>query len=267
MISMPFSRRAAIVGLVLVTMAGCGSSDSEDSSSSSPSKTPLVGTHWLLNDSADLPTNGGSVTAEFVDGRVGGSSGCNTYNAAYVVEGKKLTIGPEIASTRMACEPGPTEVEAAYLERLPNVGEYKIDGTTLDLLDADGTTLLSYKAVDGAEAIVGQWEATSFYTGSSVTSVAVGSKLTAAFTGDEISGDGGCNTFGGGYKATKSTIKIGPLRSTLKACTDMKLQGQEQQYLAALELATSFRVKGDQLTLFRDDDVIAATFVRTAVAG
>jgi heat shock protein HslJ len=263
---MPNLRRAAGVGLVLVVVAACGSDGSDDSGSST-SETPLAGTHWLLQDTEELPTEGVSVTAEFVDGRVGGSSGCNTYNAPYVVDHPSLTIGPDIAGTLMACGAGPSSVEAAYLAALPKVREYSIAATTLELFDAEGETLLEYAAVDGGTAILGGWTATSYYTGTSVQSVAIGSNLTVDFDAEEVSGDGGCNTFGGPYEAGKRSIEMGPFRSTLKACADPELQAQEQQFLAALELADTFRVTGDQLQLFRAGGGIAATFVRTAVAG
>jgi heat shock protein HslJ len=262
----PLVRRAAVLGLLLGVVAGCGSGGGGDVTSSTPD-TSLEGTHWLLQDTDELSTNGVSVTAEFADGRVGGTGGCNTYNAPYVVDGKTLTIGPDITSTRMACEPGPTAVETAYLAALPEVREYKVVGTGLQLLGSDGETVLSYTAADGTVAILGEWTATNFYTGNAVQSVAVDSLLTANFDADEVSGDGGCNTFGGPYTAGKRSISMGPFRSTLKACADPALQGQEQQYLAALEVAATYRVTGDQLELFRADEGIAATFVRTAVAG
>jgi heat shock protein HslJ len=202
-----------------------------------------------------------------VDTRVGGTSGCNTYNAPFTVDGTKLTIGPNIASTQMACEPGPTAVETSYLERLPNVTEYQIDGSTLELLDNTGGTLLTYKAVDAASAILGEWTATGIYTGDAIKGPVEGSKLTANFTDKEVSGDSGCNTFGGPFTAEKSTIKLGPFRSTLRACAEDAVSTQEQQYLQALELAKTFKVTGDQLQLFREDGGFAATFVRTAVAG
>jgi len=260
-------RHVAIIGLLLVAVAGCGSDSDDSGPSSSSSSTKLEGTHWLLQDSEDLPTDGVSVTAEFADGRMSGSSGCNTYNAAYTTDHPQITIGPDIATTKMACEPGPAQVEIAFLEALPKVTEYTIDGDTLELLDDDGTALLTFEAVDGASAILGMWTATSYYTGNAIQSVVLGSTLTANFEADEVSGDSGCNTFGGPYTAQNKTIEMGPFRSTLRACIDPDVQTQEQQYLSALELAATFRVTGDQLQLFRADDGIAATFVRTPDAG
>jgi heat shock protein HslJ len=57
-------------------------------------------------------------------------------------------------------------------------------------------------------------------------------------------------------------IRVGPLASTLRACADPALDTQEQQYLAALGLAKTYRVTGDTLTLFREGDTIALTAQR-----
>ena len=86
--------------------------------------------------------------------------------------------------------------------------------------------------------------------------------LTADFKDSQVSGESGCNSFGGPYEVKGSTIKLGPFRSTLKACTDPVLSTQEQKYLAALGLATTFQVTGASLELFRADGGIAATFDR-----
>ena len=59
-----------------------------------------------------------------------------------------------------------------------------------------------------------------------------------------------------------STIRIGPLASTLRACADPAVDTQEQQFLAALELARTYQVTGNQLTLFREGDTIAVTALR-----
>ncbi|MGZ4753779.1 MAG: META domain-containing protein [Acidimicrobiia bacterium] len=216
---------------------------------------------WVLSSSVDLgvPTRGVSVTAEFADGRMTGDSGCNAYNAPYRTTRNEITIGPQIASTQMACAPERAAVEQAYLARLPRVKTFTITGRTLTLR-RDKRVLLAYDAADGAAAIVGKWTATSLYTGSAVQSVALGSTLTAEFDAGQVSGDSGCNTFGGPYEANGTTIKLGPLHTTLRACAEAALQTQEQQYQAALEQATTFSVTGERLDLFRADGGIAATF-------
>jgi heat shock protein HslJ len=191
-----------------------------------------------------------------------GDSGCNTYRASYTTSGSKLSIGPDIASTQMACPPLPTAVETAYLGRLTKVARYAISASTLTLAGSDGTVLLTFRAAPGASALTGKWTATGYYTGTAVQSITTSSTVTAEFAADQISGNGGCNTFSGPFATRGETIKIGPLRSTLTACPSAELGTQEQQYLAALELARTYTVTGSRLDLFRADGGFAVTFER-----
>ena len=204
-----------------------------------------------------VSTAGVSVTAVFKAGILTGSSGCNGYSTPYQLNGSKLTISSQIRGTLVGCPPGPTAVEQAYRARLPQVKSYEITGQTLTLFGSKGTTLLVYDATDGASAIVGKWTATSYYTGTAIQSVEVGSTLTVDFRDGQVSGESGCNSFGGPYEVQGTTIKLGPFRSTLKACTDPVLQTQEQKYLAALGLAASYEVTATTLQLFRADGGIA----------
>ncbi len=262
-------RHRAVAGLLLVALAGCGSSSNDTASSKTkPAGSPLEGTPWILSPSTNLgvPTTGVVVTSEFAADRVTGNSGCNAYRATAKTSGSSMTIGPA-AGTQMACGSTAMAVERAYLARLPEVKTFKISGSTLVLSGANDQTLLVFEASDGASAIVGKWTATGYYTGTAVQSVVLGSTLTADFKDGQVSGDSGCNTFSGPYKVTGTKIKMGPFASTLKACTDAELQAQEQHYTAALDLATTFRVTPTQLELFRADGGIAATFEKSSATG
>ncbi len=271
-VSLPRSLRcAALAGLVLIVAAGCSSSDSDDSGSSTtkPAGQALTATGWVLDRSTDLGLAHSTVavTAEFGDGRIAGNGGCNDYTAPYKVSGTKVTIGPNIASTSMACEAGPTAVEAAYLRRLPQVESFAVDGSLLTLSGGNGEPLLVYHASTTTDALSGEWNATSIYTGTAVQSVLDGSPPTARFDRGQVTGDSSCNNFSGGYEVHGKAITMGPFSSTMMACVDPARQTQEQQYLAALELAKTFRVTGDRLDLERADGGIAVTFERGSATG
>ena len=106
---------------------------------------------------------------------------------------------------------------------------------------------------------------TNLYTGDAVQSPVPGTALTLEFAGDRASGNSGCNTFDGGYTVSGvDRIALGPFRSTLKACADAALTTQEQQYLGALGLATTYQVTGKTLTLFRAGGTFAATLERAS---
>jgi len=154
-------------------------------------------------------------------------------------------------------------VEQGYLTRLPRVRSFSKSGSTLTLKDADGKTLLVYTtAPSGAEAIAGDWNVTSFYTGTAISSPTGTQPLTAKFTSDDVSGNSGCNNFNGPAKVDGTSIAIGPLASTMMACADPAVDQQAQQYTHALELAKSFEVVGKRLSLFRADGGYAAIFER-----
>jgi heat shock protein HslJ len=125
----------------------------------------------------------------------------------------------------------------------------------------------SVPASPGRDTITGQWTAISYSTGTAVPTVIAGSPLTARFDRGQVTGDSGCNNFSGPYEATDTSIAMGPFSSTLMACVDPARQTQEQQYLAALELAATYRVTGRRLELRRRGGGIAATFEKSAATG
>lgn len=97
--------------------------------------TPLENTAWILqsygekeNPADVIP--GTKITAEFKsdESKITGSGGCNNYFGGYQIEGSKLTIGPYIASTEMAClEPeGLMDQEYKYLRILETAEDYQI---------------------------------------------------------------------------------------------------------------------------------------------
>jgi heat shock protein HslJ len=82
--------------------------------------------------------------------------------------------------------------------------------------------------------------------------------LTFDYTTDKVSGTGGCNRFSGPISIEDDAIQIGPLASTKMMC-----EGKseiETQYFTALELARSFAVEGDSLTLRAEDGHVLLKF-------
>ena len=256
----------AVLGLLAFGVAACGSSSGSGGASGSGGGggASLDGTDWVLT--AMTPTVPGlasvPVTAKFSGGRVSGHSGCNTYGTSFTQDGSKLTFGEDNVTTRIACPSGPSAIERAYLERLPKVASFSRSGSTLALKDADGATVLAYRTAPGGEALTGDWTVTSLYTGTALATP-VGADLTATFDADGIHGNSGCNTFRGAVKTDGQRITIGPIASTLMACTDDALNAQEHQYTQALEAARTFEVLGDRLSLFRADGGYAVVFERS----
>ena len=66
------------------------------------------------------------LTAEFSDGRLSGSGGCNRFMGGYQTQGEKLSIEP-LASTFMACEAAAMNQETQYLRALEAAQRYELD--------------------------------------------------------------------------------------------------------------------------------------------
>jgi len=66
------------------------------------------------------------LTAEFSDGRLSGSGGCNRFMGGYQTQGEKLSIEP-LASTFMACETAVMSQETQYLKALQAAQRYEVN--------------------------------------------------------------------------------------------------------------------------------------------
>ena len=75
-----------------------------------------------------------------------------------------------------------------------------------------------------------------------------------------ISGGGGCNSYGASYVIAGNTLHISDIRLTLMACMDTRVMEQEASYLQALGHVESYHLTGDTLTLESDSGHIVMTF-------
>ena len=127
--------------------------------------TSFEGTLWVLDEYRNVEGSlapglqDTTVTAEFSDGEVSGSSGCNSYNTQYEIEGESIMIGP-IAVTRKYCsEPeGIMEQESQYLTALQNAVTYNIELDQLNLFDGERSRLVNYIASAEDSSISGQMD-------------------------------------------------------------------------------------------------------------
>ena len=111
---------------------------------------PLEGTTWSLafmidGENIQPVLDGSEITAQFADGQVSGSAGCNNYNGPATIDGDRLTFGP-LVSTQMFCaDPeGVSDQEAAYLATLASVAAFQQIDDMLVLMDGEGDPLLVF---------------------------------------------------------------------------------------------------------------------------
>jgi len=228
----------------------------------------LEGPTWVLKSYAvagamtEVPS-AVYASAAFKGGAVNGNAGCNVFSGSYTASGAALTFGP-LATTMMACPSPQDTVESAYLAALGKSATYTATADALTIYDAAGAEILLYDASSPA-AITGMtWHLRAYNNGKqAVVSVLIGTDPTAVFgTDGTVSGNATCNQYNGPYTTTGSTIKIGPLVSTLMACPE---QDQETQFLAALQAATTYQVQGLVLELRDASGAMQADFAAVAV--
>jgi heat shock protein HslJ len=107
----------------------------------------LDGSAWrlvaLVEGGHRVPVLAGTeVRLEFSGKNVGGSAGCNRYNATYSIEDDHLSVTPP-RQTRMIC-PSPAgvmEQEGRFLSALQAASVYRLAGDRLELLNAAGTPI------------------------------------------------------------------------------------------------------------------------------
>jgi heat shock protein HslJ len=92
------------------------------------SPTDLPGTSWDLVEMGNTGDFARIVpTIEFgPDGRVSGFAACNTFSGTYTLDGVTIALGP-LATTKMACQPPASVVEAEYLAALSGVATWSIE--------------------------------------------------------------------------------------------------------------------------------------------
>lgn len=78
----------------------------------------------------------------------------------------------------------------------------------------------------------------------------------------KVLGHAGCNSLNGSYQQDGETLSFGPIATTRKACPEME---GEQAFLQALKATSRFRIDGELLTLFDDNNQPLAGFQAIAL--
>lgn len=255
----------------------------------------LEGTRWKLVSYADakgqtiqaLPNS--EVTAQFQDGKISGTDGCNQYTGAYKTAEKVLTIKLG-ASTLMACDAKIMAQAKDYAAALTSSATYQITGKQLQVTGGAGKVVLTYTALTPAPAagltpgltptvittrtvtitlattttlkLEGvSWKAVSLADNKGAAQpLQPGAEITALFQGGRIIGSAGCNNYSAPYKLSGTTLTISPaVATTRKACLQPVMQ-QETAYLTALVKAVAYKIEGDKLELRNASGGIIASY-------
>lgn len=81
-----------------------------------------------------------------------------------------------------------------------------------------------------------------------------------------LNGDSGCNSFSGPYVQKGSTVEIGELQSTRRACVDSAVQHQESRLLDILQGASMARLVKGELHLRTDNGSLVLSPASISIA-
>jgi heat shock protein HslJ len=146
----------AILLAAALTISGCGSAPVSESVDAA-STVPLVDTHWRLTNLGDRvidnPPGPAAVSLQLQPQnlRLTGFAGCNRMFGGYLLNADQLKFD-QVGATKMACvDESRMRLEEEYFQMLARVARWKIDGSSLQLLDAGGTTLATFVAAAPAQ--------------------------------------------------------------------------------------------------------------------
>lgn len=210
----------------------------------------LAGTSWKVDAMGGAAVIAGhEPKIEFSgDGKISGTTGCNRFFGGYTQSGETITFSGT-GMTKMAClAEGVMAQEAKFVSIL--------EGTASAVLDADGNLILMNESgvgftarpkteiQPGDPALLhgAEWIVEDINRGGVIDN----SRLTLKFGADgKVSGSTNCNTFSGSYTVDGSTLTLGPLAMTRRACTAPALSNQESRYVAALDGPLSWELRPD----------------------
>jgi heat shock protein HslJ len=152
-------RFALLPGAILLaalTSAGCATAPRSEHVATA-SAVPLVNTNWRLTNLGDRvienPVGGNPVALQLqpTNMRLTGFAGCNRMFGGYLLNADQLKFD-RVGATRMACvDESRMKLEQEYFQMLSAVARWKITGSSLELIDASGSTLASFAAAAPAE--------------------------------------------------------------------------------------------------------------------
>ena len=152
--------------------------------------TDLAGTSWTVTSYNNGKQAVVGVLADTTltilfgeSGQISGSGGCNNYSGSYKSDGvSSIEIGP-LASTMMACAgpEGAMDQEMQFLAALQAATVYTINGSTLEMRDADGA--LQVQAQKGVTEAAGETGTADAAAGTTEASSADGMAGMATVTG------------------------------------------------------------------------------------
>lgn len=248
--------------LILAMTAGCAGIPPD-------STQPLEGTTWVLSELPGYELRPEVATSlRFEQGRAVGTDGCNRYTVPYTTKGAQLAFPGKAASTQMACIPLAMQQGSRYMSALQSARSYRIEGSRLHLLSANGATLATLTAQSTSLSETA-WRVVAINNGKGgVASVLNGTEVTMFFAANgQASGSAGCNRFTARYLVDGDKVRFDQAATTRRMCHPENVMAQEQAFVQALASVATRRLELNRLDLRTESGALAVTLVRDQQPG
>ena len=238
---------SSIIVVAMLVAAACSGAGAPG-----PSAATLEGRTFLSTtvQGHDL-VPGSTVSLTFKDGQLGISAGCNHMGGAYSIVDGTLTTG-QMAMTDMACDE-PLMAQDTWVAAFVGGATVDLAGDTLTLRHADVTmTLADREVADPDRPLEGtRWVVDGIVTGDAVSSVPAGVTAALTISNGQMQVEAGCNSGGASVTSTDTTMTIGALLLTKRAC-EPAAGAVEQAVTAVLAGEVAYSIEADVLTLTAD---------------
>jgi len=243
----------AVLAVIGCTGGGASPATSSPAASSpaasSPASAGLDGRTFLSTkvQGHDLVT-GSTVRLTFKDRRVGLNAGCNQMTGTYDLVDGHLKTG-QMMTTEMGCEP-PLMAQDTWVGAFIDGATAALAGDTLTLGHGDVTMTLTDRVVaDPDRPLEGtRWVLDGIVAGGAVSSVPAGVTAAVTIADGRLQVETGCNTGGATVALTATTLTVGPMALTKKACAP-DAASVEAAMTAVLSGRITYEIAADALTL------------------
>lgn len=183
------------------------------------------------------------------DGRLLADAGCNTMAGQVQTRGGRLAV-PDLSMTEMGCDPPRHEQDAWLAGFLAARPSWRLDGATLVLTSGATELVLTDRGVAAPDVPLEgtRWQVDTLVDGQVASSMPAGGTASVVFHGGEVAVSTGCNTGSAPYTVSGTTLTVGPLSITRKACPP-DLMPLERAVLAVLDGTITFEIDSDRLRL------------------
>ena len=143
--------------------------------------------------------------------------------------------------------------ENSFLALFSGTLDVSVVGDDLVLTPTNGGDALRFERQAPPRLEGVQWEVTGYNNGRhAVVGPKPGTRLTLMFQDGQLSGSSGCNQFHGSFEVEGKTLTIQVGATTRMACEDA-VMSQEQEFLSALQSATTWDIVRGMLDVHRGD--------------